>query len=85
MRSDAEKSEQVEKIRQRAQKKVSNFSELFRSPVGQEVLQDLKDQFDPPVLATGEDNSTIIRASQRDVIRWIEDAIMRGNSYAVEG
>ena len=79
-----DKEASVEKVRQRAQAKANNFSELFRSPIGKEVLNELKEQFDPPVLATGEENSTIIRASQRDVIRWIEDVIDRGNRN-VEG
>ena len=79
-----EKQVSVDKVRQRAQAKASNFSELFRSPIGQEVLAELKNQFDPPVLATGEGESTTIRASQRDVIRWIEDVIERGNRN-VEG
>ena len=75
----------IEQARQRAQKKASVFADLFGSPIGKEVLKELKEQFDPPVLATGEENSTIIRASQRDVIRWIEDVINRGNHNAVEG
>ena len=82
--NDPQKIASVEKVRQRAQSKANNFSELFRSPIGKEVLHELKEQFDPPVLATGEGESTTIRASQRDVIRWIEDVIERGNRN-VEG
>ena len=80
-----EKQESIEKARHRAQQKATAFTELFNSPIGKEVLQELKEQFDPPVLATGDDTSTIIRASQRDVVRWIEDVIDRGKRNELEG
>ena len=74
----------VEQVRQRAQAKASNFSELFRSPIGQEVLKELKEEFDVQVLCAADAHETIIRAAQRDVVRWIDEVIERGNRN-VEG
>ena len=74
----------VEQIRQRAQAKASNFSELFRSPIGKEVFEDIKEQFNPENLCTENQHETTIRAAQRDVVRWIEEVIDRGNRN-VEG
>ena len=80
MMKDPHREAKVENIRRDAHRKASDFSELFDSPIGQIVLKEIKDQFDPPVLADG-DTATIIRASQRDVVRWIEDVIKRGKEH----
>ncbi len=80
----ADKLKTVEQIKQRAQSKATNFSELFRSPIGKEVLEDLKEQFEPESLCVENQHETIIRAAQRDVVRWIEEVIERGNRN-VEG
>ena len=80
MKKTAHQEAKVQNIRHDAQKKASDFSELFGSPIGMIVLQEIKNQFDLPVLADG-NTATIIRASQRDVVRWIEDVIARGKDH----
>ena len=79
-----EKLASVEKARQRAQTKANVFSEVFGNPQGKEVLDALKDQFDQEILCVDSEYKTVIRAGQRDVIRWIEEVIKRG-SRNVEG
>ena len=77
MSTEQERTAKVEDRRAAASRKASDFAELFGSPIGEVVLKEIKEQFDPPVLADG-NTATIIRASQRDVVRWIEDVIERG-------
>ena len=75
---DKKKDARVEEIRKKAQGKASAFSELFSSPIGKEVLQEIKEQFDAQTLCVEDAHETIIRAAQRDVVRWIEEVIERG-------
>ena len=83
MRNDPQKQARVEALRKEAGRKASDFADLFGSEIGKVVLGEIKKQFDPPVIADG-NTATIIRAAQRDVIRWIEDVIERGYNN-VEG
>ena len=72
--------------RKRAQSKAMLFDDvLFQNPQGREVMQEIKNQFDPESLCVEDSHETIIRAAQRDVVRWIEEVITRGQSNAVEG
>ena len=80
MRNNPHQEAKIQNIKHDAQRKASDFTELFGSPVGMIVLQEIKNQFDLPVLADG-NTATIIRASQRDVVRWIEDVIARGKDH----
>lgn len=75
----------VERARQKAQGKASVFAEVFNNPQGEEVLQEIKIQFDVDVLCVADPHETTIRAAQRDVVRWIEEVITRGQKNAVEG
>ena len=75
----------IEVARKRAQAKANIFAEVFGNPQGVEVLQEIKEQFDVPVICVEQSHETIIRAAQRDVVRWIEEVIIRGQKNAVEG
>ncbi len=74
----------LEEVKKDAMRKAREFSDVFESVEGKRVLKELQKEFDPSVLATGEDNSTIIRAAQRDVVRWVEEVINRGKDYDLE-
>ena len=76
-RQESDRVARIETARKKAQAKANVFFEVFNTPQGKQILAELKEQFDPSVLATGGD-STIIRAAQRDVVRWIEEVINRG-------
>ena len=78
-------NESVERARNKAQAKANVFAEVFGNPQGKEVLQIIKDQFEPESLCVDQAHETIIRAAQRDVVRWIEEVITRGQKNAVEG
>ena len=72
--------------RKRAMSKAVLFDDvLFQNPQGREVMQEIKDQFDQEVLCMEGAHETIIRAAQRDVVRWIEEVITRGQGNDVEG
>lgn len=61
-------------------RKAARFRELFSTPQGQEVLANLKEEFDPSILCRTHDDNAIsitVRAAQRDVIRYIELLINR--------
>jgi len=53
------------------------FKSFFSSPEGQKCLAKLKEEFDPPQLCSNGYSSDIliVRAAQRDVIRYIDDMI----------
>jgi len=80
-----ERLRQADAARKRAMSKAVVFAEVFANPQGAEVLLEIKNQFDVDVLCVEDAHETIIRAAQRDVVRWIEEVITRGNSHAVEG
>ena len=48
------------------------FSRTFSTPDGIEVLEKLKQEFDPAVLCSEDQHKTVVRSAQRDVIRYIE-------------
>ena len=79
-----EKQEAIEKAKKRAHAKASVFSQLFSSPVGKEVLTEIKLQFDGLFLVGKSEHETVVKAAQRDVVHWIEEIIERGNRNAVE-
>jgi hypothetical protein len=49
------------------------FRRVFDNVDGQQVLQYLKDEFEPSMLFNPDPYVTTCRAAQRDVIRYIED------------
>ena len=51
------------------------FSRAFSTPDGIEVLERLKQEFDPTVLCSEDQFQTTVRSAQRDVIRYIEAMI----------
>ena len=76
---NVEQQKNIDKARKKAQAKANVFSEvLFENPLGREVMQEIKDQFDQEILCMEDAHETIIRAAQRDVVRWIEEVINRG-------
>ncbi len=84
-----EKQEQrvlaIADARKRAQGKANVFAEVFGNPQGAEVLEELKEQFDLESLYGGNEFDTVYKAAQRDVVRWIQEVITRGQKNAVEG
>lgn len=67
--------------RKKAMAKANTFAEvLFENPQGREVMQEIKDQFDLESLYGGNQFDTVYKAAQRDVVRWIEEVIYRGNN-----
>ena len=54
---------------------VKDYQTTFTSVHGREVLEDLKNNFDPAVICRTNADTTVMRAAQRDVIRYIEDKI----------
>lgn len=81
----AQQAERLKTARKKAQSKANLFDEvLFQNPQGREVMQEIKNQFDQEVLCMEGAHETIIRAAQRDVVRWIEEVITRGQTN-VEG
>lgn len=54
------------------------YMHLFNNPDGKMVLEDLVRNFLHDKLSTGEAHSTCIRASQADVIRYIQRRIEDG-------
>lgn len=77
-------SKTVETARKRAMAKANVFAEVFGNPQGVEVLLEIKNQFDLESLYGGNEFDTVYKAAQRDVVRWIEEVITRGNNN-VEG
>jgi hypothetical protein len=53
---------------------------VFDAPDGKEVLEDLKQTFIPDIISGMDDNQTqiLIKAAQRDVVRYIELKINAG-------
>lgn len=67
-----------ESLKAEAEKKVYSLYTFLNNEGGKNFIQELKNQFDTPVLAQSTAHETVIRAAQRDVIRWIEDIVERG-------
>ena len=78
-------TEHRDQLRARAQKKAGMFSDVLGSEIGSKVMAEIKEQFDPEVLVGDNEHKTIIRAAQRDVVRWIEEVINRGKYNDLEG
>ncbi len=74
-----DKQAHIEVIRQKAQKKAAEFADLFESEIGKSVFKEIKEQFDGSFLVCDNQHETVVRAAQRDVIRWVEEIIDRGN------
>lgn len=51
------------------------FNHVFSSPEGVKVLAKLKEEFDPVTICNTSPHETLIRAAQRDVIRYIETMV----------
>jgi len=67
----------VQQVRDNMVKKSLCFNQCFSTPAGKEVLEKLKEEFDPVALCpdgfSGE--GVIARAAQRDVIKYIETMV----------
>jgi hypothetical protein len=61
------------KARAKSVEKVKTYRDFLDTPNGKIIMEDLKEQFDPPVLCKVSADTTVVRAAQRDVIRYIED------------
>ena len=75
---------QQQVARKQAQVKAQNFSELFRSDIGKQVLAEIADQFDRPVICTQDAHTTAVLAAQRDVVQWIKECVVRGDNVIVQ-
>lgn len=74
----------LEQNKKRMAKVSSDYKMLFESPQGKTVLEHLKIVFDPPILCKANADTTLIRAAQRDVIRFIDDTIKGGVKNELE-
>ena len=65
--------EKIVEARRNLAKKATNFRTAFSTPAGAQVLQDLKDEFNPDIIARkGMDpTAIIIGAAHRDVLNYI--------------
>ena len=70
--------ETLKKAQQVAKAKAQLYKTVFQSAHGRDVLGDLKEQFDPSILCKANADNTLVKAAQRDVIRFIEDMINNG-------
>ena len=84
MMKTAHQEAKIQNIKHDAQRKASDFTELFGSPIGMIVLQEIKDTFDLTSLYGGNEFDTVYKAAQRDVVRWIEEVITRGKDHGME-
>jgi hypothetical protein len=69
----------IKELRRGLQKKAVPFHNVFSTPEGQLVLEAIKDEFDSGLLCTTNEYGTVVRAAQRDVVRYIEDMIKLRN------
>ena len=73
----------IEDLRRQLAKKALPFHSVFTAPEGVEVLKIIKAEFDPEVICSESVHETVIRAAQRDVVRYIENMIkLREEDYA---
>ena len=70
-----DKTQRITELRRNLQKKSIPFHNVFSPPEGQQVLDALKAEFDPPEICAKTAHETTIRAAQRDVIVYIETLI----------
>ena len=68
-------ADRVAKLRRQLQKKAIPFHNVFNTPEGQMVLDQLKSEFAPSELVHQTQHGTVVRAAQRDVIEYIENMI----------
>jgi len=64
-------------LRNKLAKDYMCFKSFFSSPEGQKCLAKLKGEFDPPQLCPNgvSSDEMLVKAAQRDVIRYIDDMI----------
>ncbi len=60
-----------DKARAKAAVRARSYRDFLDTPNGKLILEDLTQEFDPPVLANLSIESTAMRAAQRDVVRYI--------------
>lgn len=70
--------EKIEKMKVALEAKAARFAEIFTTPKGQEVLRDLREEFDGEML---DDNpyKTHYNLGKRDIIVYIEQLIRLHN------
>ena len=72
----------IRELRRDLQKKSVPFHNVFSSPEGQEVLSVLKEEYDGLNVVGQDEYVTVVRAAQRDVVRYIETMIkLREENY----
>ncbi len=75
-------SSRINELRRNLQRKAVPFHNVFGSPEGAEVLEIIKQEFDPDILCGIDEHETVVRAAQRDVVRYIEKMIkLREENY----
>jgi hypothetical protein len=72
-----------DQLKRELAKKAIPFHNVFSSPEGALVLERLKAEFDPSDIVAENAHQTVVKAAQRDVIRYIENMIkLREDNYA---
>lgn len=61
--------------KEKLRKKAANFHQLFTSPIGKLVLQDLEDEFNPDALMSSMHDETIYNVGRRDAFIYIQQLI----------
>ena len=54
------------------------YRDLFKTPLGEQVLEDLESQFSPPKLSTDNPHTTALRVGENTPIRYINRRIKDG-------
>ena len=65
----------VEQIAENLRQKSLRFKSLFSTQVGQQVLKDLREEFDPRELKGEDTHSTYFNLGGRDVIMYIDQLL----------
>jgi len=65
----------VQQARDNMVRESISFSHIFTTPDGKEVLEKLKEEFDPVAICATNSHETVVRAAQRDVIKYIETMV----------
>lgn len=70
-------SDSLDKALKGLDQKALKFQRVFATDDGKAILQALHDEFEPDILCIGSSTDMLVRAAQRDVIRYIQLMIDR--------
>lgn len=81
---EEERQQKMDSAKENAIRISQRYKNVFSTPDGKEVLEDLELLFDPPEVVAATEHATIIKAAQRDVMRYIQSCIRVGEKYVDE-